>query len=295
MLVVTDSAEHHFLTLIDKIRPNPAGWVAIHAALGRKIDHDHLVDDLGQLPDKLAEMHRESDGILSRLGSEKDSFKQATLYQFADSDLMLLFHPHDQDSHDSFYALFKEMSATMKSGLIDFIDFGRDIAGAQKLADRKVLAQTRMKMYAELTDINRLTSISVRRARRDNAIVQIVEDDRFTATYTTGILNKDYDVLHSRTGEQAVMDYIENAPDIVFLDIHLPGLDGLETLQAIRKADAQAHVIMVSVDTVKENIVTADERGAASFLKKPFSKDRLVAIVEKSPFIKGSKSILNRA
>ena len=295
MLVVNDSAEHHFLTLVDKIRPNPAGWVAIHAALGRKIDHDHLVDDLAQLANKLADLRRESDGIMSRLGSDRDSFKQATLYQFSDSDLMLLFHPHDQESHNAFYALFKDLSATMKSGLIDFIDFGRDIAGAQKLADRKVLAQTRMKMYVELTDANRLASIPVRRARRDNAIVQIVEDDRFTATYTTGILNKDYDVLHSRTGEQAVMDYIENAPDIVFLDIHLPGLDGLETLQAIRKADPQAHVIMVSVDTVKENIVMADERGAASFLKKPFSKDRLVAIVEKSPFIKGSKSILNRA
>lgn len=295
MLVVKDSAEHHFLTQVDKFKTNPAGWVAIHAALGRKIDHEHLIDDPKQLAAKLAGMRVESDGVMQRLDADRGSFKQATLYQFADSDIMLLFHPHDKESHDAFYDLFKTMSATMKSGLIDFIDFGRDISGAQKLADRKLLAQLRMTAYAALTDEHRLASIPVRRARRDSAIVQIVEDDRFTATYTTGILNKDYDVLHSRTGENAILDYIENAPDIVFLDIHLPGLDGLETLHAIRKADPVAHVVMVSVDTAKGNILTATERGAASFLKKPFSKERLVAIVEKSPFIKGSKSIINRA
>ncbi|MDB5491564.1 MAG: chemotaxis protein cheY [Micavibrio sp.] len=294
MLVVKDSAEHHFLTQVDKFRSNPVGWVAIHAALGRRIDHEHLVDDPKTLAAKLAEIKKESDNVMGRLDADRGGFRQATLYQFADSDLMLLFRPHDKDSHDAFYDLFKTMSATMKSGLVDFIDFGRDILGAQKLADRKLLAQLRMRSYEALADEHCLASIPVRRARRDNAIVQIVEDDRFTATYTTGILNKDYDVLHSRTGENAILDYIENAPDIVFLDIHLPGLDGLETLLAIRRADPAAHVVMVSVDTVKENIVTATERGAASFLKKPFSKDRLVAIVEKSPYIKGSKSILGR-
>jgi DNA-binding NarL/FixJ family response regulator len=55
--------------------------------------------------------------------------------------------------------------------------------------------------------------------------------------------------------------------------------------------DPEAHVVMLSVDTVKANIVTATNRGAAGFLKKPFSKERLLAFVEKSPFIKGSKVV----
>lgn len=295
MQVVQDSAEHHFLTLLEKIKLNPAGWVGIHAALGGKIDHNHLIADLSYLSEKLAQIREESSAVLMDLTKDKKSFAQAIVYQFSDSDILLLFHPDDKESHDAFYALFKAMSATNKSGLIDFIDMSRDIHAAQKLADRKLLAQQRMSAYHVLADANRLGSISVRRARRENAIVLIVEDDRFTTTYTTSILNKDYDLVHSRTGEQAVLDYIENAPDIVFLDIHLPGLDGLETLYAIRKADPEAHVVMVSVDTVKANIVTATEYGAASFLKKPFSKERILGIVEKSPFIRGSKSVVNRA
>jgi DNA-binding NtrC family response regulator len=59
-------------------------------------------------------------------------------------------------------------------------------------------------------------------------------------------------------------------------DIHLPGLDGHETLNAIRKADPAAYVVMLSVDAVKTNIVEASKGGASGFLKKPFTKDRMI-------------------
>jgi CheY-like chemotaxis protein len=295
MQVVQNSAEHHFLTLLEKMKSDPGGWVAIHCAFSRKIEHEAFISNLSSLPEKLDEIGKESTQTLMDLNQKAGAFDNAVLYQFSDGDLILLFQPKDASGHDAFYGLFKDISATIKSGLIDFIHVGRDLPSAQKLADRKLLAQRRMDAYQALSDINKVASIPIRRQRRDEAIVMIVEDDRFTAAYTTTILNKDYDVVHARNGEEAIISYIENAPDIVFLDIHLPGLDGLETLHAIRSADSHAYVVIVSVDTVQNNIVTASERGAAGFLKKPFSKDRIAGIVEKSPFIKGSKSLLNRA
>jgi DNA-binding response OmpR family regulator len=125
--------------------------------------------------------------------------------------------------------------------------------------------------------------------------VLLVEDDRFTASFAANILNKDYDLVHSKTGEDAIIAYVEHAPDIVLLDIHLPGLNGHETLRAIKKADGDAAIIMLSVDTVKQNIVGAAQGGAITFLKKPFSKDRLLAAILKSPHIKGSKAARPRS
>ncbi len=289
MQVVQDSAEHHFLTLLEKIKTSAAGWAGIHCAFSRRIDHDSLVADLAELEARLAQTREESRAFGADIAAKAVAFNDAVIYHFDDSDLLLLARPVSEADHDAFYALFKELSAKMKAGLIDFINFDREIMGAQKLADRKFLAQKRMAAYAAMADSNRIGSIGVRRARRDHALVLIVEDDRFTATYTANILSKTYDLIHAKTGEEAVVAYVEHAPDIVLLDIHLPGLNGLETLHSIRKVDPEAHVVMLSVDTVKANIVTATHRGAAAFLKKPFSRERLLAIVEKSPFIKGSK------
>ncbi|MBI2235167.1 MAG: response regulator [Micavibrio aeruginosavorus] len=295
MQVVQDSAEHHFLTLLEKIKTNSAGWAGIHYACSRQIDHDSLIEDLVQIGARCNSIREQSAAAMRDLAEKAESFPDAVLYQFADSDLLLVARPANEAEQDAFYSVFKGLSSGTKAGLVDFINFGREMMGIQKLADKKLLAQKRMSAYAAMADENRVSSIGVRRQRREHALVLIVEDDRFTATYTSNILSKNYDLVHAKTGEDAVIAYIEQAPDIVFLDIHLPGLNGLETLHSIRKVDPEAYVVMLSVDTVKANIVTATNRGAAGFLKKPFSKDRLLAIVEKSPFIKGSKATIKQA
>jgi CheY-like chemotaxis protein len=291
MEVIQDSAEDHFLTLLEKIKQNPGLWVGIHCAFSRQADHDALIADLPALPARLSRIAEGSQNTLTDLTQKARSFTESILYQFADKDILFLAKPSGTQEHDDFYALFKTLTATHKSGLIDFINFGREMMNAHKLADAKFLSRKKIEAYGVMCDANRIGSLPIRRRRRDHAVALAVEDDRFTATYTAGILNKVCDLVQSRTGEDAIIDYIEHAPDIVFLDIHLPGLSGLETLHAIRQADPEAHVIIVSVDTVKNNIAMATKRGASGFLKKPFSKERLLTLVEKSPFVKGGKII----
>jgi DNA-binding NtrC family response regulator len=147
-----------------------------------------------------------------------------------------------------------------------------------------------MAAYQAMTDEAKVSSISLRRDRRKETLVLIVEDDRFTAAYAANILNKDYEIIHAKTGEEAIIAYIEHTPDIVFQDIHLPGLNGHETLNAIKKVDPVAYVVMLSVDTVKTNIVEASKGGASGFLKKPFTKERMIAMVKTSPFYKPPRS-----
>jgi CheY-like chemotaxis protein len=276
---------------LEEIKRNPGLWVGIHCAFSRQADHNALIADLSTLPGRLLQIADGSRDALTDLTKKARSFTKSVLYQFADKDILFLAKPSGVQEHDDFYTLFKTLTSANKSGLIDFINFGREMMNAHKLADAKFLSRKKMEAYGVMCDMNRIGSLPVRRRRRDHAVALAVEDDRFTANYTANILNKACDLIQSKTGEEAIIDYIEHAPDIVFLDIHLPGLSGLETLHAIRQADPEAHVIIVSVDTVKNNIAMATKRGASGFLKKPFSKDRLLTLVEKSPFVKGGKLI----
>jgi CheY-like chemotaxis protein len=173
----------------------------------------------------------------------------------------------------------------------DFAILEHEFYNYQKLADQKFLSARRMMAYRDMADKLKVASISVRRERRDHPMVQVIEDDRFTAAYAGNILNRDYDLVLSRNGEDGIIHYIESAPDIVLIDIHLPGLSGHEVLESIRAIDPQVFAVMLSVDTMKNNIVQAAEGGAHNFLKKPFSKERLLNIVKTSPYI---QSIMRR-
>src|SRR5690606_8687745 len=98
----------------------------------------------------------------------------------------------------------------------------------------------------------------LRRKRRDSPLVMVVEDDRFTASYIQNFL-REYDVVIARNGEEAILKYIEYAPDAVFMDLHMPGLNGDQALQAIKAADPDAFVVMLSVDTAQHSIMSASE------------------------------------
>ena len=138
-----------------------------------------------------------------------------------------------------------------------------------------------------MADKHKVSSIMLRREKREHPLVLVIEDDRFTASYTAGILHREYDLVLAKNGEDGLLQYIEHAPDIVFVDIHLPGLTGHQVLKALKIIDPNVFAVMLSVDTVKDNIVQSAAGGANNFLKKPFSKERLLSIVKMSPYVQG--------
>jgi DNA-binding NtrC family response regulator len=74
----------------------------------------------------------------------------------------------------------------------------------------------------------------------------------------------------------------ELCPDIVLLDLWMPGLNGLEVLRHIRQQDMRVEVVMVTGEYSIETAVEAVRRGAADYLCKPVSAEKLRALVEKS-------------
>jgi CheY-like chemotaxis protein len=286
MQVVTESAEHHFLALVEKIAPDPSGWAGLYVGLSNRLVHEELLRRPDKIRERLAELRAESASIAAEVGA---AFPAATVFSFSDGDIVAMLIP----GHDAGWRELRDFSEKLGARAgeknVNAANLARDIDAYQKLADRRLRFARRMRAYEAMADQNLTKTISLRRSRREDPLVMIVEDDRFTTSYTIGLLNKEYDVVAAKNGEEAILAYLESAPDAVLLDIHLPGLNGIETLQALRAADPEAFVIMVSVDTVKQNIVNATALGASGFLKKPFSKDRLISTIEKSPYIAAAK------
>ena len=94
--------------------------------------------------------------------------------------------------------------------------------------------------------------------------------------------NQGYRVLLAEDGQEALNSYQEHQPDLLLCDIMMPELDGLEVLEAVRKQDSQAQVIMLTaVDTAK-TALRAMELGAFRYVTKPFDLDEVKAHVAKA-------------
>ena len=76
-------------------------------------------------------------------------------------------------------------------------------------------------------------------------------------------------IIEGCNGEEAVNLYKEHAPDIVFLDITMPILDGIEALKQIKMLNAEALVVMVSADRQKSTHQNVLSLGASAILSKP--------------------------
>lgn len=286
MQFIQESPEHHFLTLLETIKQNPSGWAGIHIALSARLEHAALIASPAVIRDRLAAMRAEQQALTQDILKDETGYAEVALYAFTDSDIVLMARPEDELSRKALRAVHKIMSEKTGEGVCTYNDMSKDLYDYQKMADQRLLGAKRITAYDDLADANRVGSIGLRRQRRPEPLVLIVEDDRFTSSYAANILNKEYELVLARSGEEAVSCYIEHAPDIMFLDVHLPGINGHDTLRAVRVADPQAYVIMLSVDTAKPNVVGASQGGASGFLKKPFSKERMLHITQASPFIK---------
>ncbi|MFQ5515262.1 MAG: sigma-54-dependent transcriptional regulator, partial [Myxococcota bacterium] len=84
-----------------------------------------------------------------------------------------------------------------------------------------------------------------------------------------------YEVAQEESGEQALERFERERPDLVTLDLLLPGMDGLETLKRMRSIDARVPVIILSGHGETAVIVEVLRAGAAEFLRKPFHPEEL--------------------
>lgn len=103
--------------------------------------------------------------------------------------------------------------------------------------------------------------------------VLVVEDDRMNVRILEGILGKEgYAVVIADSGEKALELYLGFQPDLVLLDVMLPGIDGFETCRRLRAAHgaACAPILFITAKSESDDIVAGFNAGGADYLPKPF-------------------------
>ena len=112
--------------------------------------------------------------------------------------------------------------------------------------------------------------------------VLIVDDEIAVRECIKMILKNDYEVFLAKNAEEAFSQIKEHSPDVILLDITLPGLDGLKILERIKRNDPNITVVMVSATATVKTALEANRLGAYGFVTKPFDIDELRLIITRS-------------
>jgi two-component system response regulator MtrA len=107
--------------------------------------------------------------------------------------------------------------------------------------------------------------------------VLVVDDDAALAEMLTIVLrNEGFDSRVSPSGERALADFREYKPDVVLLDLMLPGKDGIDVCKEIR-AESGVPIVMLTAKSDTVDVVVGLESGADDYVVKPFKPKELVA------------------
>ena len=113
--------------------------------------------------------------------------------------------------------------------------------------------------------------------------IMIVDDSRVIELQLEQLLEETgYEVAAiCRDGETAIAAYEEVKPDLVTMDIIMPGMDGLETARTILEAHPEAKIVMISSLAYDDTINESKEIGAKDFIFKPFDKEQILSTFDR--------------
>ena len=111
--------------------------------------------------------------------------------------------------------------------------------------------------------------------------ILVVDDELSIRESFSLILEERYKVLVAASGEACLKKLVDEAVDIVYLDIRMPGMDGIETLNRAKKIDPDATVIMVTAVNDVQKAGEAIKLGAEDYVVKPFDVEKILAMTAK--------------
>ena len=115
----------------------------------------------------------------------------------------------------------------------------------------------------------------------DKGHVLIVDDEREILASLEDVLHDEgYRVERAESGETALQLVRTETPDVVLVDVWMPGIDGIKTLQAVKESNADIEVVVMSGHGNIETAVAATKLGAFNFIEKPLSIDAVLRIVD---------------
>ena len=114
--------------------------------------------------------------------------------------------------------------------------------------------------------------------------ILVVEDNEINMYLCCRILKSSgYEVIEARSGEEGVELTIKEKPDLIIMDIQLPGIDGLEATKRIRESEGDGEIPIIALTSYamagdKEKALSA---GCTGYIDKPINADTFIAEIEK--------------
>lgn len=118
-------------------------------------------------------------------------------------------------------------------------------------------------------------------AERRKGRILVIDDEMGPRESLRYLLKDQYEVLIAKGVDEGVALFEEHLPDLVILDIRMPGKSGIEGLNEIRQLDAQVSVVMLTGFGALETAQEALRLGATDYINKPFDKDEMRELVKK--------------
>ncbi|MGC8657657.1 MAG: response regulator [Desulfomonilaceae bacterium] len=112
--------------------------------------------------------------------------------------------------------------------------------------------------------------------------ILVLDDEKIVLDSVTRILeDENYEVFTAQRGEQALETLKQGGFDILITDLKMPGMDGLQAMESMLEIDPDLSTIMFTAYSTVDTAVKAMKLGAVDYIRKPFTPDQLVELVEK--------------
>lgn len=114
--------------------------------------------------------------------------------------------------------------------------------------------------------------------------ILVVDDSPISIKIIKSCIPKDegYELFDAADGQMAVEKYKEVKPDLTFMDLTMPVMNGFQALEEIIKYDPKAMITILTADVQIKAVAKAHELGAFSVLKKPPSKEAIIAAIKEA-------------
>ena len=111
--------------------------------------------------------------------------------------------------------------------------------------------------------------------------ILLVDDTPAFLVILNNILKNDYDTMISKSGEDALKTALLVMPDLILLDVIMPGMSGYEVLAALKADEKLKHIPVILVTGKNNDEHKVKGMGAVGYIKKPFDKDIVLSEVNK--------------
>ncbi|MCG6894015.1 MAG: sigma-54 dependent transcriptional regulator [Desulfobacteraceae bacterium] len=113
--------------------------------------------------------------------------------------------------------------------------------------------------------------------------ILVVDDEKnYTRILCAVLADEGYETVSANSGADAIATLQDSEVDLVLTDMKMPGMDGIQLLQRIKEKDPDLPVIMMTAHGTVDKAVEAMQKGAYTYIQKPFDNNRLIIFVERA-------------